>query len=72
MGNENRSNYREFELWEVNLILLNFVSAVNLISFYMFKPVYWGTVVKRTLLNKRYTNCLLFSDFKICFFEKKL
>ena len=72
MGKENRSNYREFELWEVNLILPNFVSAVNLVSFYMFKPVYWGTVVKRTLLNKRYTNCLLFSDFKICFFEKKL
>ena len=52
-GQENRSNYREYELREVNLILPNLVSLVDLKKLYIFKRMYWEVLIRAGLLKQK-------------------
>ena len=52
-GQENRSDYREYELREVNLILPNLVSLVDLKKLYIFKRMYWEVLIRAGLLKQK-------------------
>ena len=67
-GQKNRSNYKEFELWEVNLFSPILASGRSNKLLHIYSHIVTGNFwPKRAFMNKKYSKSF-FSDFKNQFF----